>query len=758
MGRMIPDNLSEQPQLPGEVEPADGFSESLFQILWRRRWTVLAASVLSLAAAFVYLQRATPLYSSTSRVYVEQSGPRILDKDEQGIMTQSRNYLYTQAELVRSGSILSEASKSLGATRLRTFADVSNPLAALRAGVKAEVGKKDEIINISFMCPYPEEAAHVVNEVVDAYVTFHEQRKRSTSAEVLRVLKDEKAKRNDDCIAKLNKMMEFKRKNEGLAFGNNQSDNIIIRKLERLTAALTEAQLATMAAESYFEAVKSMENDPAGLRYLVESQRGRGLYPALADESAAIRKEIERLQRWRADCLLELLPDHPGIKALDAEIARLTEQIDAEDAEFVRHQLAIALQQYEAAKNNEEEMAAHVEQQRQEAISLNSQLAEYTVLESDYEQTRRLSDLLDERIKEVDTTSDVAVLNISILEAAAPALEPSEPQKAKTMGLALCLGLFAGMGLALVLEWKDQRIRSTEEISALLGLPVLGAVPSMASPKQTPSIRGQKIRISPDSHEAEAIRTVRTAVFFAAPKEESKTILITSPAPGEGKSTTVSNLALAIAQAGQKVLIVDADFRRPTQHKIFRLDRQVKGLSLVLAGQQSLAQAIEHMGMENLDVLTCGPNVSNPAEMLNSESFRKIIEAVGQKYDRVIVDSPPVLAVTDALILAARCDVTILVLRAEKSTRRVSMQARDALAAVNARVLGAVVNDVPRKTRGYGSYSGYGYYYYGYGSDSHGRKRKKIRSETAAERMVAETAPIDASEEGEASGDLIVRK
>jgi len=292
------------------------------------------------------------------------------------------------------------------------------------------------------------------------------------------------------------------------------------------------------------------------------------------------------------------------------------------------------------------------------------------------------------------------------------------------MGLALCLGLFAGVGLGLIREWKDQRLRSTQEIGALLGLPVLGAIPSMTAPKQTPAIRGQKIRISPESREAEAFRTVRTALFFGAPKDEARTILVTSPAPGEGKTTAVSNLGIAMAQAGQRTLIVDTDFRRPMQHKVFGLNRQARGLSCVLVGQMDLDEAIEELPMANLFVLTCGPDVPNPAEMLNSDRFAEIVRTLAGRYDRVLIDSPPVIAVADAQIVAALCDVTVLVLRAHKSMRRVSIQACDSLAGVGGRILGVVVNDVPRKSDRYGYSGGYGYSDYSYrrsGGNGHAR-------------------------------------
>ena len=746
------DNMVPGPQDGGPpVEAFDGLSESLFEILWRRRWTILLISILALLAGVFYLQRARPLYSSTSRLYVEQAGPQVWERDAGGMVTRWSNYLYTQAELIRQTEVLSAALSGLDMGGLETFDGVSNPVAALRRGLEVVVGKKDEIINVSFTSPDPDEAAHIVNTVVDAYITSHSERQRTTSAEVVRILREEKVKRDLELKEKLEAMVAFSQSNEGLAYGTDQSSNIIVRRLERFQEALDQAQLARIEAKSFYEAAKKMAGDPSGLRQLVEAQRAKGVYIASATEISTLKSELKRLQRDRADCLQRLKPDAPAIAALDAEIDRVGAQIIELDKDFATRQLGVAEEQYLAAVERERELEKSLEQQRAKAVSLNDQLSQYMLLQSDYEQTRRFCEILDDKIRKLNVDPQVGSLNIEIVEAAKPPTAPSEPQKARVMGLALCLGLFAGVGLALVREWRDERLRSTQEISALLGLPVLGAVPAMTWPKQTPSIRGQKVRISSDSREAEAFRTVRTAVFFGAPKDETRTILVTSPGPAEGKSTVASNLAIAMAQAGQKVMVVDADFRRPMQHKIFKLDRKAKGLSSILADEMSIDDAVEHSNTQNLDILTCGPTVSNPAEMINSESFRRIMAELADRYDRVIIDSPPIVAVTDSQILAALCDATVLVLRAEASTRKVSLQARESLAGVQARVLGVVVNAVPRKSGRYGYYGGYGYYYYGY-SGNGGRKKRNTTERDVTEPIA--TADLRRPAVGPGKGDI----
>jgi capsular exopolysaccharide synthesis family protein len=604
------------------------------------------------------------------------------------------------------------------------------------------------------MSPYPEEAAYVVNTVVDAYVAFHGQRKRNTAGEMLKILTQEKTRRDEELTQKLQAMVEFKQNSEGLAFGTDQDHNVILRNLERLSTALTEAQLEAAESRSFYEVAAAMEDDPAGLRQFVDAQRARSVYVSPITEVSALRAEVKRLERDRSDYLHQLKPNAPAITAVNAQIAQLEQQIADLDHDFAENHLRVAEQECQAARAKEQELAKCFEEQRQQAIVLNNQISRYTILQSEYEQTRKLCDLLDERIKQLSVIEETGALNITVLETAEPAMEPAEPQKAKAMAMALGLGLFAGLGFALLREWKDQRLRSAEEASALLGLPILGAVPAMNGAKGPAHVRGQRVRINPDSREAEAFRTLRTAVFFGVPRDEARTIVVTSPAPGEGKSTVVSNLAIAMAQAGQKVLVVDADFRRPTQHAIFRLDRETRGLSAILAGQMSQEEATDHTEIANLDVLTCGPDVPNPAEIIGSQGFIELIRRLAQRYDRVLIDSPPVAAVTDPLILAALCDLTILVVRAEHSMRRVSMQARESLAGVEARILGVVVNGVPLNNGRYGYYGGYGSRPYGRsGNGKHERHASGLTVPVEPQEMAVPLRQYRAGGNGKGNND-----
>ena len=291
------------------------------------------------------------------------------------------------------------------------------------------------------------------------------------------------------------------------------------------------------------------------------------------------------------------------------------------------------------------------------------------------------------------------------------------------------LGTILGLGLAYLVDSCDRRFRNPDEIRSDFGLPVFGHIPviSEAIDKKR---RGKKARVDigtispslsvhhqPKGRVAEAYRGVRTAVFFSTRISGHKVFQVTSPSPGDGKTTLASNLAVAIANAGKRILLIDADFRRPRVHTLFGITSDT-GMSSVIEGTVELNDAIRETSVDNLSILPCGPRPSNPAELLTSRRFEELLEVLREKYELVLIDSPPVLAVTDPLNVAARVDGVLLVMRLTKTARNNGHRALDAIEAIGANILGVVVNGV-------GKNPGYGYAYgYGYGGYSYGRNGK----------------------------------
>ncbi|MCX5636907.1 MAG: polysaccharide biosynthesis tyrosine autokinase [Planctomycetota bacterium] len=642
---------------------------------------------------------------------------------------------------------------------------MDNPAAYLKKNLNIEVGKKDDIITVVFDSPYPQEAAGIVNAVVDSYIKYHSLRKQTTVSKVVDILQKEKVKRDKELLGKYEEMVQFTRENGVVSF-DNKGGNVVFQKLITLSEALTEAQLMTINTQADYEAVKAIADDPVKVKQFAAALPTTGIRVFVNDTETQLESELRNAEVELKNTGYHVTESHPAVKALHVKIDYIRSNLAEETKKFANAYIEVMAQRWQTAKQKEQILLASFEAQRRESQDLGVKAAEYAMLQSELERAERICEILDDRIKELNVTEDTGALNISILEVARAAESPSKPQKAKVMAMALALGLMFGSGLALVRDWMDIRLRSADEVAAVLGVPVLGVVPAMAevrtivgrgrkfwlnfklvviglyqrihtalsasiakSQTKTTGVislspggvknaldrqdvveRGQKVYLKPKSTIAEAYRTIRTAVFFGVPKGGAKTILITSPDAGDGKSTLTSNLAIAMAQAGQKTLILDADFRKPMQHNIFDFENST-GLSDVLAGTITLDKAIQAGPVKELDILSCGTEVPNPSEILNSDAFAEILkEELSKRYDRIIIDSPPVGLVADSQILAAICDITLLVLRAEKSTRKHSRQTRDILLSVGGHLLGAVVNDVPYRHGQYGYYSGYGYY------------------------------------------------
>ncbi len=698
-------------------------TESLLQIALRNRWIILSTVILFLFVGFVYLLKATPIYSSTTELYIEQNGPKIISGERAGgVLTESKNYLYTQAELIKSTPIVAGVADDPQITRLRTFANVDNLVGYIKRNLSVAIGRRDDIIRVSLYSPYPQDAAQIVNAVVESYIRYHRTRKRSTASQVLDILQKEKVKRDSELKEKYKEMLEFTRDNGVVSFQSG-TGHFAFEMLNRLSATVAEAQLATINAKADLESAKRMSSEPAKLKQFAATLGTGGTHIPISNVETKLLSELQSSEVELENARRHCTDDHPSIQLIRTKIDHINQKLNKQAEEFAASYVEVLQLRRMAAKQRENELQESFEEQRETAHSFGAKAVEYSALQSELKRTERLCDILNDRIKELNVTEDIGVLSINVLEVARPAGSPAKPQKAKVMAIALVLSFMFSGGLTLLREWLDYRLRSTEEISAILGVPVLGVVPAM-SKKQTAVARGQKVYLKPKSIVAEACRTIRTAVFFGLPKGKAKIILITSPAAGDGKTTIVSNLAIAMAQAGQKTLIIDADLRHPMQHNIFEIDRK-KGLASMLAVDHTGDGEIQSGPVEGLDLLPCGPEVPNPAEMLNSDLFAQTLKNLSERYDRIIIDAPPIGPVADSQILAAICDTTLLVLRAERSTRKQSQRARDSLLSVGGHILGAVVNDVSRKHSryGYGYYGGYSRYgHYGYYGESEKKK------------------------------------
>jgi capsular exopolysaccharide synthesis family protein len=688
---------------------------------------VVVVTVLFLAAAAVKLVRATPKFLATAKITVEQNQRPISSAGDQGnVVDESQTFLYTQMEIIKSRKVLEAvASAKVGDTsiaELPTFksGETAQPLIYLRNNLTVSVGRRDEVVSVSVKGPYADDAAILANQIVEQYSNYIATERHSSSKDVHDLLKVEKAKLDDQIEAKRQEKLAFQQKYADLIIGNDRI-NPTLDRLGQITAELTNAEFATINAKSDYETTKALATDKDKIEELLNS---RVLRSERAELLTKMRDKEEELQGITATAL----PGLPGYAVAQNQIAALKKEMADEDKALVDAYVADLEQQYEAAKLRQAELLDAFNQQKAQVKDLNDKAAELAVINSELQGLESFEADISKRVQDLGIDVDANIPTVNEFEEAKPAealqVEPDIPT---TVFEALVLGLVVGSGLAFLRDWLDQRLRSAEEIKQVMQIPILGVVPHIVGAR-TPSQRGMQLHLEPMSDVAEAYRTIRTGVYFGTPGGAAKTILVTSPAPGDGKTTLASNLAVAMAQAGNRIILIDADFRKPMQHKIFQLTKGI-GMSSVLAGTMTLEEAIQETVVPNLSVLPCGPIPANPSEILNSQAFADVLDHLVEAYDHVIIDSPPVLPVTDARILAAGADATILAVRAEKSTRKGSVYARDTLASVGARLLGVVVNDVPRRKGIYGYYYSDSYLYqYGYGNNA----AKASRAATAA--------------------------
>ncbi len=690
--------------LPAAVSPSAVTADSLLVVLWRGRGVLLLCLLAVIAAGTAYIQIAPPIYRSTAKLYLDYAGIRLSNPYDPGSRPQTDKYLSTQVELIKSRTILASALDSLKYRRLHTFAAADAPATYLYKNMTVEIGKKDEVISLSLRSPYADEAAEIVNRVVDTYMEYRSQHEQQSSAQVLKVYQDQLLQAETELGEKRKLLDKFKRDHMPLALGSDQGD-AMMKPYYDIQNALTQAHLKTMAAEGFWKSVQSLAPYPAALRQYVQMQENMSTYALVDQEKALLEAKILDLKTRKENLLKTYTENLPEVAGLSAQLKQMEAQRRSLESQDVNGTIAAAQRLYLQAKENEQQLTQKFSEQREQALTLNTDAAQCQVLRLEVEQLAKRCEALQKQVWDTSQLvgEDTGQLRMGVLEPAVVADLPSEPQKARIMAMAVILGLLLGGGAAVGRDWRDQTLRSTDEISAILGVPVLGAVPAM-SRRQRMSERGRKVLLQPDSREAEAFRTIRTAVLFGA-SDSVKTILITSPIAGEGKSTLVSNLAIAMACAGQKTLILDADFRKPTQHLIFRLNPRERCLRDVFAGTLALSAAVQPTGIETLHVLTCGYQIANPAEVLHSQPFAHLLTCLAEVYDRIVIDAPPVTVVTDAQILGALCDATVLVLKADKSVRKVAQHAIDSLQSVGAHLLGVVVNEV------YKHGTRYGYYY-----------------------------------------------
>jgi len=643
-----------------------------------------------------------------------------------GLASDEKKRTVDSSDSTLSDSSLASSDEVAEAVRLAPYVDVIKRNLAVEPVRESRATVKDtRLIAISFKNTDPQLAAFVVNGIAETFVNMNQEKRSGTSRKTSDFLGKRIADLQSEIKDDETKLVELKKK-EGILPTTGEG-TIDLDRLSGLNKQLLEAENLRKNAEAQYFAVK---DNPTSVQELARDQMARYITEkenGLRDLRNETQKKIGDLEANKAKLLLEFKENAPEVieinrqvdslqKSLDREIDRNTQELK----DFVQRSSNTILvnlkTKYDQAKEQEDKIRASFNEQYNVAQGQNEGAVLLKLLEQNIETNKGFLKNLIEQQSGNDVASQGSDNNISVSEIAIPPEKPVSPQRLMTVAAALFVSTLFGMGLALFLEYLDDTIRTTEEIESYLQLPALAAIPTIDStPRRRLLLVGasgdadddaranSELLISNDSRSslAEAYRQLRTSILLSTAGHAPKSLLITSSLPAEGKTTTATNTAISLAQTGAKVLLIDADMRRPRLHSVFNIENGV-GLSTLLSNEISEVEALKAIRPEpgtKLNLLTSGPIPPNPAELIGSEQMADLLKIFQNNFTHVVIDSPPIASFTDGVLIASMVDGVILVVNAGKSSKQIVRRSRQILTDIGARIFGVVLNNVNLRTQ-----------------------------------------------------------
>jgi succinoglycan biosynthesis transport protein ExoP len=679
------------------------------RILHKRRWTALTAFVLVFGSVTIYTFTATPIFSARVQVLIENENPNVVKFEEVYEQNKSTNdYYQTQYRILQSRAL---ARRTLDAENLwehplfarpgnwvgdsltfvTGFFSASQPAEAPDAtesamqprvidaflkGLTVSPVRNSRLVDVSFRSPDPAFSSRVANSMAKQYIEQNLEFKFLATKEATDFLNARTADQRQALEKSEQALQQYREKTGAMALEDRQ--NIVVQRLADLNAAVTRARTERIEKQSVYDQIRSIQSD----RSAVDT------FPAILNNTfiQQLKVQLNELQRQKAQLAEKLGARHPEMLKVDSAIETTDTRINAEIGKVVQ-----ALRNdYLAAQANERSLQASLDQQRAEAQDLNRAAIQYGVLQRDATSNQTMFAGLLERSRETGISGELKTSNIRIVDPAETPRRPSSPNTFTNLSLAFFGGALLGIGLAFFFEYFDSRIKQPDEIKTQLGLPFLGMIPLFV-PKETtgPPLIGNGM-----PHEfSEAFRAIRTNVLFSSADAGSKTIVVTSTGPGEGKSVVSANIAMSLALAGQRVLLIDADMRRPKTHELFGVALE-PGLSNVMVGDSKASETVKKTLTPNLWLMAAGKHPPNPAELLGSKRFRDFMLSLAEHFDWVILDSPPVMAVTDASVIAHSATGVVFVVGSEMTSKGAAKAALDQLDSAKAKYVGGILNRV----------------------------------------------------------------
>jgi len=718
-------DVPDPPQLSNTSTTDSTLSESII-VLKKHRILLIVVVALSVAYGLYRAYTQPRIFDSSAKIEVRSGSAQEFKVDPVQALggDNGSNKMAAEVVILQSDSLMLTVARELNLANNPDFLGGKKPvgyqsldnlttreatLRRLHEELKVQLVPKTDIIRLSYSSLNANLSAEIVNRVVADYIQRSYETRYLSTQRVSQWLSGQLDDLKRQVETSQEQMLDLQRKLGMLGFDPTKNQNTTA--LEDLSTAVAQARINRILAESRYREMAAM--DPNTVEDSLDASRGV-TPPALTQ----LRTNIATTKATLADLQATLGPNHPQVKAQKAELEALEKEQDSEQNRL----LAQAKENFVIAKASEERIADSLDAQKADAYKMRDDLVEYTLRQREFESNRTLYEGLLQRLRTAGVEAGLESLEIDIVDPAVPAAAPTLKPKTTIVITALIVGGALGIILAFLLESLDTGIKSISDIESITQLPSLAIVPKVRrvaadAPGASVAQRNLETITSPKSQFSEAIRSLRTSLLLSTTGRPPKYILFTSATPAEGKTTISTNSSIVLAQGGTRVLLIDADMRRPAVHPRFGLSGKV-GLSTLLTGGSTFAETIQNVPeAPSLDIIASGPVPPFPAELLGSEAMRTMLVNAAATYEYIVIDSPPILSVTDGVILARDADAVVLVVRHGKSSKHIIRRARDLLVRAGAPISGIVLNAVDLNSPEYQGYYGQSGYHYS-GTDS----------------------------------------
>lgn len=736
------------------------------RVILKRRWAIIAVFAVVVVSVTIYVYTATPIYKATSRLIIDKENPNVMSIQEvMAVDASGTDYYQTQYKIIESRNVARAVIKRLSLDKSEEF--VPKPRDTFLANLKHSVQKtaaafekavvallrtrevsssqalkehdldyklvsafinrikvnpisNSRLVDVGFEAKDPVLAAKITNTLAQAYIEQNLDTKLKAVKGAVRWLNDRVVAEREKVEKSEQALLAYKSRHSIVTDFTSDVEKITAQKLAHLNTQIVEAESVRVEAETRYKQALALKQTPDMLDSIPEVLKNE-LIQQIKSMEVELYKRISELSKKYGQ-------KHPQMVAIQAELQTLQTRKTYE----VKRVVNSLNNEYRVVRAKEESLKAALTKQRKESLDLNQKAIEYGVLQREVESARQMYQLLINRFKETSLTEDMKAGNIRILDRAEVPKSPVKPSKQRNILMAVLFGLAGGLGLAFFLEYLDNTIKDPEDIKRYLNIPYLGPVPVIV-PNDNPGKDFPPEMVvlnSPKSTASEAYRGIRTNILFSSAEFEPQVIMVTSSGPQEGKTITSSNLAITMAQSGNKVVLLDCDMRRPRVNKLFGISRN-RGMTNLLVEKTDLKLTVFNTSIPNLHVIPSGPIPPNPSEILGSKRMEELIEVLRKNFTRIIIDTPPITAVTDAALLGKLSDGVVLVVRANRTVRDMAKTGLEQLTAVGAKLLGVVLNGV---SMGRGSYYYYQYYYY-YGDEGYQEKKSRRKKKTKSTKV-----------------------